>query len=167
MKAGRHFFHLSALGFGAVFGWSATSHRPNFVAAGGTALELPRATSTIQRPVAQVDATNPKPYRNASHPAARLRGYGRGENGSECASLRSRVAPSRVFSELQSSAKRLVALDPIARHMRRILVAKSSPTRPGQLSAIPIEVGRGATPSSLNTTRLTGREPPGQLGVRA
>ena len=69
----------------------------------------------------------------------------RGRNGLECAGLRRRVAPSRVFSELQSSAERLVALDPMMKRLKRILVAKRSPSRSDQSSAIPIGLGRGAT----------------------
>lgn len=67
----------------------------------------------------------------------------RRDNGLECASLRRRVAPSRVFSELQSSAERLVALDPMMKRLRRILVAKRSSPRSGHSSAIPAGSGEG------------------------
>lgn len=116
------------------------------VAPGISMIQMATATKD-QRPVAQEDATfqNPRVKHNASHPAATPQGAdGRGENGFECTSLRSRVAPSRVFSELRSSVERLVALDPIARRQHRILVAKRSPSQSDLSSAIPIGAGRGA-----------------------
>ncbi len=102
------------------------------------------------RSALQADAadSNTQQTKNASRPAAARSVRGRCDNGSECASRNRRVAPSRVFSELKRSAQRLVALDPIARRMRRILVAKRSPSRLDHSSAIPIGAGRGANCSS-------------------
>lgn len=83
-------------------------------------------------------------FNNRSHSAPQRAPKRAGQHGSECAGLRHRVAPSRVFSELQSSARRLVALDPMSKRLKRVLVAKRSPSRHRHHSAIPIGAGRGA-----------------------
>ena len=129
-----------------VFVWIAI---PQQTFAGGTSARISNSFQA-QRPALRADAADSttQQTKNASRPAAAHSIRGRSDNGSECASQNRRVAPSRVFSELNRSAQRLVALDPIARRMRRILVAKRSPSRLDHSSAIPIGAGRGANYSS-------------------
>ena len=104
---------------------------------GGTPTPLAKETDNNRVKNARTTATF-----QAAAPAPPARSI---SNGLECASLGRRVAPSRVFSELQSSTERLVALDPMMRRLKRILVAKRSPSGPDRRSAITVGAGRGVT----------------------